>query len=395
MTTSPSYAEQSPRTGQVALVLAATLAICAATITLSTRHYQYNLSSLLFADVNQLRAGEALPGHHLVVYYSHGQDGAAYYRVALDPLLRHPTLHDPYRYQRIGYPALTWVLAYGNGSRYPAVMAAINVLAIVLGAVVIYLLLGSHVNSRDRPALAILAALTPATLIGLQHDLAEPLAIALALLGLLFYLRGRTAAAASALAFSVLTREVTITVVLPLIVAEVLGRRPRNAVMICLSLVPYAAWQAVLNHRFGRLGAQGSEQLLTPTLAGLRADIVNTIHAASGHRAGWISVDALMLFFVLAVAIAAMLVWRHRADVVAWLLLVNAGIALTPAPVVETGFINAGRIVGIVYPLVFLLYARYRSRSLFLLAGFIVLLSLFAFWYFSVATASLPYYLTP
>ena len=41
------------------------------------------------------------------------------------------------------------------------------------------------------------------------------------------------------------------------------------------------------------------------------------------------------------------------------------------------------------------LYARYRSRSLFLLAGFIVLLSLFAFWYFSVATASLPYYLTP
>ena len=66
---------------------------------------------------------------------TYGYDGQFFYRLALNPLNFHHiaygiTMDRSYRYMRIGYPALTWLVSAGQHTLVPVMLVAVNIAAI-------------------------------------------------------------------------------------------------------------------------------------------------------------------------------------------------------------------------------------------------------------------------
>src|SRR3954469_20212625 len=122
-----------------------------------------------------------------------GYDGQWFFYLAHDPLLRQP---DPesfldlpaYRYARILYPTLAWMLALGQPAALPWSMLAVNLLAVVGGTVACYDLLRQLGGNRW---LVLAYAFSPPILLGVTATLAEPTSIALVVAGLALALRSR------------------------------------------------------------------------------------------------------------------------------------------------------------------------------------------------------------
>jgi hypothetical protein len=148
----------------------------------------------------------------LLLVPSAGYDGQFYYRLALDPANWNATafgitMDQSYRYTRIGYPALAWLLSLGQHQLVPVVLVVINLLAVAAMAV----LGGMFARESGRHALWGLAfAAYFGLVISVGRDTAEPLAEACMLGGLLAYRRGGRrmyVLAAAAFAVGAITRE--------------------------------------------------------------------------------------------------------------------------------------------------------------------------------------------
>src|SRR6266702_7848316 len=134
--------------------------------------------------------------HGMPVAKTYGYDGQFFYRLAINPLnFGHTaygiTMDRPYRYMRIGYPALTWLLSLGQHFLVPVMLVAVNIAAIgamgYLGAL--------FAAQGGRHALA--GLLIPGyfgLITSLSRDTAEPLA-AVCLLAPLLAVSGRNAGA--------------------------------------------------------------------------------------------------------------------------------------------------------------------------------------------------------
>jgi len=154
-------------------------------------------------------ASSAQLPHGIPVAPTYGYDGQFFYRLALSPLNFHHTAYGitmdrPYRYMRIGYPAVTWLFSLGQHAAVPVVLVAVNIAAIgamgYLGAVF----------ARDGGWHALAGLLLPGyfgLLTSLSRDTAEPLAAACLLAGLLAVRARRPVLAALLLAYGALTRE--------------------------------------------------------------------------------------------------------------------------------------------------------------------------------------------
>ena len=73
--------------------------------------------------------------HGVPLAKMYGYDGQFFYRLALNPLNFHHTAYGitmdrPYRYMRIGYPALTWLVSAGQHTLVPVMLVAVNIAAI-------------------------------------------------------------------------------------------------------------------------------------------------------------------------------------------------------------------------------------------------------------------------
>ncbi len=127
----------------------------------------------------------------LLLVPSAGYDGQFYYRLALDPANWKATafgitMDQSYRYTRIGYPALAWLLSLGQHQLVPVVLVVINLLAVAAMAA----LGGVFARQAGRHALWGLAfAAYFGLVISVGRDTAEPLAEACMLAGLLAYRR--------------------------------------------------------------------------------------------------------------------------------------------------------------------------------------------------------------
>jgi hypothetical protein len=138
-----------------------------------------------------------------------GYDGQFYYRLALDPANWHKTafgitMDQSYRYTRIGYPVLAWLVSFGQHELVPFALVAINLLGVAAMAV----LGGMFARESGRHALWGLAfAAYFGLVISVGRDTAEPLAEACMLGGLLAYRRERPLLAAGLFAYGAITRE--------------------------------------------------------------------------------------------------------------------------------------------------------------------------------------------
>ncbi len=371
-----------------------TLLVYAGVVAVSVRHYRGNLSSLIVLG-DRAVPSEKEPngyGRHVVVFRdSPGYDGQTYYYVTDDPFLRRRAFRSPQRYGRIGYPLLIWALTLGQRDARPVAMIAINLLA-VTGVVYLAGLIILQFGRGTSPWWALAAALNPSLLIAVQKDLAEPMTTALALGGLLLYLRQRVPWAALLFACALLTREVAVLFLLPIIAAEVWARRVRYVAMLLSCVAPYLIWQALVAYSLGQSNAAATQSQFGRPLAGIIAALGAALHGA-GHRPYYALLVAMVAFVAATLIASASYIWR-RPDVVAGSLLLHGIAALFTGPAIWLGFDNVARVYGGLYPLVIFAFARYRSRPLALLVGGLIVLT--AVTCLRVAQMpAVPYYLTP
>ncbi|HEV3380536.1 MAG TPA: hypothetical protein VG142_06110, partial [Trebonia sp.] len=141
---------------------------------------------------------------------SQGYDGQFYYRFARDPFNWNPTAYGitvdhNYRYTRIGYSLVAWIVSLGGNARVlPTVLVVINLICVGLLAY-----LGARLaRESGRHALWGLAFVAYMGLvISVGRDTSEPLADACMLAGILAYRHRRYVWAALFIAYAVFTNE--------------------------------------------------------------------------------------------------------------------------------------------------------------------------------------------
>ena len=235
-----------------------------------------------------------------------GFDGQFYYRLSVSPRstkgeiagvrLDLPAL----RSQRILYPTIVWAVSGGGRpTAVPWAMVLVNLAAIsAVGAIG-----GALAISSGRHALWGLAfAMYPGFVYSIGFDLAEVLAAAFLLAGLLFARRRRWVATAVFLSFAVLTRETTAIVPISLGLAWLWDRRqavsprigPISRGRLMAGIVPLAiavGWQLDVRARWGQfpLASSGDKNLRFP-FAGLADTFGKMLPPSSGAEAfRWLS----------------------------------------------------------------------------------------------------------
>jgi hypothetical protein len=246
-----------------------------------------------FILVGRAFATPAQLPHGIWVAPDYGYDGQFAYRLALNPVnFSHTaygiTMDAPYRYMRIGYPALTWLVSFGQHSLVPVMLVAVNIVAIgalgYLGAL--------FATAGGRHALA--GLLLPGyfgLLTSLSRDTTEPLAAACLVAGLLALRARRPVLAAALLAFGALTRETVMVAVAAIAIMRVIAilrnqQRPgRDDLAWAVPAVVFAAWQVVVKVAIGSfpLLADTGKNAGAPLVAPLEALQHNLEHLNWHH----------------------------------------------------------------------------------------------------------------
>jgi hypothetical protein len=299
--------------GMIALVAAAVFVVAR----LAT-WAQHNIANFILVGRHFAVASQVPRGIPLQPTY--GYDGQFFYRLALDPAnLSHTaygiTADHTYRFMRIGYPALTWLLSAGQHPLVPDMLVAINVLAVgALG----YL---GGVFARQGGRNVLWGLLLPAyfgLITSVSRDTAEPLAAACLLAGLLAVRARRPVLAGLILAYGALTRETVIVAVGALAIVRVIGlararRLPgREDLAWALPGVIFAVWQAVIFAVTGSLAlaTDGSRNAGAPFAAPLHALVFNLRHLNTNAFDKY-DLWLLQLAALVLCAIAALVVTRQ------------------------------------------------------------------------------------
>ena len=226
--------------------------------------------------------------HGMPVAKTYGYDGQFFYRLALNPLNFHHTAYGitmdrPYRYMRIGYPALSWLVSAGQHALIPVMLVVINIAAIgALG----YLGAMFAAQGGRHAAWGLLLPGYFGLLTSLSRDTAEPLAAVCLLAGLLAVRSRRPVLAAVLLAYGALTRETVMVAVAAIAIMRVIAMLRRRAqpgredLTWLVPAVAFAAWQVVVKAATGSvpLLADGGRNAGAPFIAPLEAFRHNLAH---------------------------------------------------------------------------------------------------------------------
>lgn len=349
--------------------VAAALAVYLVFLALVLAPYDFNPAALIgLGTANPLNDPASLPAG-LVVFQGDGYDGQHFYHIARSLARGERPAVAPVRVQRIGYPLAAAVLSLGREAAIPYTLAAVNLLAVAAGtALFVHLLALRNLN----PWWSLLFALNSGQILAVQMDLALPLVMAFTTGAYLCWERRRLWGAGALLAAALLTRESAVLFVIPLVAAELLGKRWRDAAILGLSVVPFFAWQAVLHVWLGAGGmAVSAGQIVAPGVG--MAAALRSAAASMGQglapmaRQG--SVVAVMALILGALVGAARRMQRGY-DAYTGGVLVHALFAVCASYDIWEAYASAGRVFAGIFPLLVLSYGVRRDRwTLVLLVG--------------------------
>jgi hypothetical protein len=283
-----------------------------------------NVASFIVLGVDHVR-GRVPAG--VPITTGQGYDGQFYYRMALSPFNFHHSAHGIRmdtlsRFERITYPAFSWLVAGGRSFIVPWSLVIVNVIGLAcLGA------LGATI-ARDARRHTWWGLLLPGYfgfVWVLSRDLAEIVTATFVVAGVLALRRDRTVLAACAFSVAVLSRETALVVVVLLALERPLsalwhrvvtgpGRFAPSpgpgavdggfapAITWSLPIVVFVAWQLVV-----RL-ATGSWPLLTSGQRNLGVPFVGLLDGFRHYLGKLPTPSALLWFgelFILAVVVAA------------------------------------------------------------------------------------------
>ncbi len=270
-----------------------------------------NISKFILIGQNFAHPAQLPPGMPLRTQY--GYDGQFYYRLAINPLNFSRTAYGitmdaAYRFMRIGYPVITWLVSFGQRSLVPYMLVAVNVAAIgALG----YLGAMFAKQSGRHAAWGLLLPGYFGLVTSLSRDTAEPVAAVFLLAGLLAVRARRPVLAASLLAFAALTREtamVAVAAIAVVRVSAVLCRRSRpgrDDITWVLPAVVFAAWQAVVFAFVGTFplladGGRNAEAPFIATLEAVKSNLGNIDISSYNAVDVWLAELAVLLVFAVA-----------------------------------------------------------------------------------------------
>jgi hypothetical protein len=230
----------------------------------------------------------------LLLVPSAGYDGQFYYRLALDPLNWNKTafgitMDQSYRYTRIGYPTLAWLVSLGQHQLVPLALVAIN----LLGVAAMAFLGGMFARESGRHALWGLAfAAYFGLVISVGRDTAEPLAEACMLGGLLAYRRSKPILCTVLFMVGAITRETILLAPAAIAVTRLVAmarRQVRPGLADLTWVVPAGVYGVlevavhfVVKGEFPLL-ANGSRNLAAPFTAMLDALTFDIRHINTAH----------------------------------------------------------------------------------------------------------------
>ncbi len=287
---------------------------------------------------------------------SAGYDGQWFFYLAHDPALR---ADDPYafldfpayRYARVLYPTLVWASSLGRPDAIPWALLVVNVIGALAGTIAAVDILRSLGASRW---LALAFALSPAILIGLATDLAEPTAFALVAAGVALYLRRRHGWAGLVLGVGALAREVSALVPLAFAAHAAMRKNWREAAAYSMPLMIPIGWHCWIWMRLGALPFVEAPHNFGLPLSGAvyRAGFLLGIQPPLlGEPAPFRNVSLEVT--VIGVSIAIMLVGLtkvlRRRDVFAVQLSVHSALGLFTGPLVWTDLFSFARVLGLLY----------------------------------------------
>lgn len=345
------------------------LAVYLAFLALILAPYGFNPSALIgLGTAEPLNAPALLPGG-LIVFEGIGYDGQHFYHIALSLVRGERPAVPPVRVQRIGYPLAAALLSLGQERAIPWALVAVNLLAVGMGTAVFVRLLRRH---KLNAWWSLLFALNSGQILAVQMDLALPMTIAFTAGAYLCWERRRMGATAALLTAALLTRESAALFLVPLVAAEALGRRWRDAAVLCLPVAAFLAWQGALRAWLGAGAMEVSAgQLVAPGVGmaaalGAAAASVGQGLAATARQGSVVAVMAL----VLGALVGSAWCLRRGYDAYTGGVLLHALFALCASYDIWEAYASAGRVFAGVFPLLVLTYGVRRDRwTLLLLAG--------------------------
>lgn len=253
------------------LVAACAAALLAGYVAGILRHFEGRPSALVRFGGDRV-AGDpdfraSLCDGFVLMKDSTGYDGQYDYLIARDPFLLRdaPGWRDPYRWQRILHPVLSWCLAAGRPERIPLAMTLVTFAAIALGTWALAVLL-----PPERRWWALAHALAAGHLYGLRCAVGAPaLSLALSVGALLAWDLRRGLLAALLLALAILARESAVLVAVPLAAWSWHQGRRRDACLAASAVLPLLLVQVWLRWRLGAWPLATSGGHVTWPLAGI------------------------------------------------------------------------------------------------------------------------------
>jgi hypothetical protein len=313
-----------------------------------------------FDPSGPIRIGDLLPAERFWTAETRvepgvGYDGQWFFYLAHDPLLR---ASDPesfldlpaYRYARILYPALAWMLALGQPAALPWSLLAVNLLAVLGGTVACYDLVRQLGGSRW---LVLGYAFSPPILIGVTAMLAEPTSFALVAAGLALALRSRHRTAGVALALAVLAREPALLVPLGLGLYALARWDWKRAAAYLLPLALPTGWHVWIWAKLGDFpSAQSPTNFGVPfggaayrlgVLLGWQAPLLGE------PRPDEMLPELILMAASVALIVVGLLKIFRRRDVFAVQLWLQAAAVVGTSPLVWIGLGSYGRVLGLLY----------------------------------------------
>jgi hypothetical protein len=285
-----------------------------------------------------------------------GYDGQWFFYIAHDPLLREP---DPasfldlpaYRYARILYPTLAWAAALGRPAALPWTLLGVNLLAVILGTAATLDILRTVGGNRW---LALAYAFSPPVLIGTLATLAEPTSFALVMGGIALALRRRHALAGLTLALAVLAREPSLLVPMGL-GFYALGRLDWwRARWYLAPLALPIGWHLSIWYRLGSLPSVQSPTNFGLPLGGAfyRLGLLLGWHPpmlGEPVPSGNVFTEAAIIVTCVGIIGIGLTKVLQRRDAFAWLLFLQALLALFTGPLVWADLYSYGRVLGLLF----------------------------------------------
>ncbi|MEE3718204.1 hypothetical protein V2H45_15805 [Tumidithrix elongata RA019] len=181
-----------------------------------------------------------------------GNDGQQFLSIALDPLLQNQgtlaALDNPtYRYRRILYPLLGYILGFGSPRWIPFALVGINCLCIVLIVYVMGLILQSQHQKSWR---SLFTLCIPSVWMVLSVSTADLLSGLLLVTTIFFYQTERPFYASLTLALACMTRETMLMLWLAIAIASVMDRKGKQLLYLPLAVVPIGLWNFSILQRF-------------------------------------------------------------------------------------------------------------------------------------------------